>query len=233
MNKIFKLNFHLGFFRLSLFISIIVFVWAAFFEASNFVALTFDFFDEDKLEIIEKYGQYREKIRENPTYFIEYYFGWIKNKGRLHQLGLDTKNKKPCGCSSSEIFNRVINRMSDAGYFEGIWEGWGLVGYLVDYSGGYLVNNKECGIKPRCTVFCIDKELGLKTFYPLKSNYSIIPRFEGIFLFSIVFGSILAILAFIFFGLIIPFVISFLIKLIFIIVKYLTWVKSGFLSARG
>lgn len=226
-----KINIYKGFFRLSFFISFAVFVWAAFLEAPKYFPVAFGFTEEDKKEIIEKYGemieryksltgkQYPEKIKENPDYFIEWYFG----RGSQFQLGQQFREErkgKPCGNTSCEILNRAIDRVIDNECVGGWW---------IDYSGGSLVNNKTYNIIPKCPSHVYEENSGFSIFYPSEEGYSIIPGFKGKIKFIIACGLLFAIPTFIFSGLILPFLLNVLMIFILYSIKYLSWVVRGFL----
>lgn len=239
------INLFRGFFRVSLLISLCVFLWITFIEAPKHTSLTFSISDQDardlrKAAIIEIDGHeycYREghvyengvkveniyKIKELGDYISNEEKNEIIKKYKDYWEKYGNYNNYICSVSYScdNVIDRALKRVVNENNY-------------INYSNGYLVSNEKYGIAEANWMFAKDGEGYISAGYS-PDGYSIIPgEFQKATHCSKI-GVYAALISFFLISFILPIVfnVSFIIARIPLVLfkfigLYFTWVKKGF-----
>lgn len=242
-----KVNLFKGCLRLSLLTSLLTFLWVALIEAPKHTSIAFGISDQDARDLrkrahILKDGHeftYKEgdeyengkkidniyKIKELDESYIT-----DEEKNEVIQKYVDYWNRygshRNYICSVKYSCDRVIDRALDRIVKNET---------LIDYSGGYLVSNKNYGIKHASSTFAVDGDQYISAYYS-PDGFSIVPSTDQKIIWCSKTAALDAFLAFVCTSLFLPlfcYVLYFSILIPILLIRtlrsYIHWVKNGFI----
>lgn len=241
-----KVNLFKGFLRLSIFTTIVAFLWVFFFEAPKHTSIAFGISDQDARDLrnaadIEinghKYAyrenkEYPEGIKIENKYKIEKLDEWISDEEKNQIIKKYTDywssfiyNKHhicPASYSCDDIIDRALKRIIQNEN-------------SMDYSTGYLVSNQKYGITQSSWTYIDDGEHYVSIDYT-PNGYSIVPSLGEKVTWCAKIAAIWALLMFFFTSVLLPLACHILyyailipLKLIAMFRDYYQWVRKGFI----
>lgn len=241
-----KINLFKGFLRLSIFITIIAFLWVFFVEAPKHTSIAFGISDQDARDlrkaatiIIDGHEytyregkEYKDGVKVENKYKIEELDEWISDEEKnqiikkyteyWNRFGKNRLYECPASYSCDDIIDRALKRIVQNES-------------SMDYSTGYLVSNKKYGITQSSWTWVEDGEHKISVFYS-PNGYSIVPSLGEKEKWCSKIAAIWALLTFFCSSVLLPlacyslyYSILIPLKLIAILGDYFCWVRKGFI----